>query len=58
VLARQQIHLHRQQRPMLDQVSEVVRETSHGPTSFRADRHPTILDIIDQLFGPWSQDRY
>jgi hypothetical protein len=52
MLAGQQVHFRRQQRPMLDQVSEVVWETSHRPTSFRADRHPTIPNIIDQLFGP------
>jgi hypothetical protein len=51
MLARQQIRLRRQQRPVLDQISEVVRETTHGPTSFRADRHPAIPNIIDQLLA-------
>lgn len=42
MLAGQQIRLRRQQRPVLHQVREVLRETSHRPTSFRRDRPKTI----------------
>jgi hypothetical protein len=52
VLARQLVGLARQQRPVLDPVSEVLRKARHRSTSFRRDHpqgHPAALINFDPL---------